>query len=66
MYSCGLVGEYTHGEGARGPEVLDPLELEVWELNSGPLREQEVLLTAKPSPQPQLCSLYDVKEILNL
>lgn len=34
---AGLCGS-THGEGARGPEVLGPLELQVWELNSGPVR----------------------------
>jgi hypothetical protein len=29
-----------------------------WELNSGPLEEQPVLLTAEPSPQPQVVYFY--------
>lgn len=44
-------------EGARSPEMgitdtWDPPS-ECWELNLGPLQEQQMLLTAKSSLQPQ-------------
>ena len=45
------------GESVRcpGTGVTDSCELPCgcWELNSGPLEEQPVLLTAEPSPQPK-------------
>jgi hypothetical protein len=44
------------GEGVRSPKarITDGCELlcGYWELNSGPLEEQSVLLTAEPSLQP--------------
>jgi hypothetical protein len=39
--------------GSHGTTVIDSSELPCWELNSGPLDEQPVLLTAEPSLQSQ-------------
>jgi hypothetical protein len=35
-----------------------------WELNSGPLEEQSILLTTKPSLQPELLSgtIHEIKQ----
>ena len=32
-----------------------------WEVNSGPLEEQSVLLTTEPSLQPQYHKFFDIK-----
>ena len=54
-------------EGVRtsGTGVMDGCRLPCgcWELNSGPLEEQPVLLTTEPSLQPQKSVFFNRKQI---
>ena len=49
----------THQKGALDPITVGcELPCGCWDLNSGPLEEQSVLLTTEPSLQPVIHSLY--------
>lgn len=71
MYECvACMGVSTAGASGGQKWVLDPLKLKLhtcsceqscgyWELNSGPLQEQQVFLTTNPSLQSLFILLKD-------
>ncbi|KAM7334462.1 hypothetical protein ACRRTK_007782 [Alexandromys fortis] len=60
-YVYNILSVYMPAGQKRAPDpIIDGCEppCVCWELNSGPLEEQAMLLTSEPSLQPQLTSSY--------
>jgi hypothetical protein len=66
MYVSTLLGVFRHTRRGHPEPITDGCEppCGCWELSSGPLEEQSVLLTAEPSLQPQ-CSTFLMLQLSN-